>query len=82
MLSGRIPSSKDETGAVSQICIREVVASFVLQKTFIVRPRKSSRRQEAVHCKHLVPLQIFIDRDPLLFRRILNYLRTKEIDLK
>lgn len=25
---------------------------------------------------------IFIDRDPKLFRRILNYLRTKQIDLK
>ena len=26
-------------------------------------------------------LQIFIDRDPKLFRCILNFLRTKEVDL-
>ena len=26
--------------------------------------------------------QIFIDRDPQMFARILNYLRTKEVDLK
>jgi hypothetical protein len=51
LLSGRIPTMRDESGSVSAVVLDDF-------------------------------LQIFIDRDPALFHVILNYLRTRQVDLR
>lgn len=69
LLSGRISTLKDETGAVS----RE--SSKV---GWPVGGRTGLPTHSRLPCPP--PIQIFIDRDPTVFAPILNFLRTKELD--
>ncbi len=71
MLSGRISTLKDDSGAVS------------INHNF---GYKTYRFTHMINLKEFLIfnfyLQIFIDRDPVLFIKILSYMRTKDIDLK
>lgn len=72
LLSGRISTLKDETGAVSRarskLGRRWEEGQELLLQVFSMTP--------TLH----PTMQIFIDRDPTVFAPILNFLRTKELD--
>ena len=65
LLSGRIPSIKDEKGAVSKE--KGVVDCY---------------GGHSYCCLVFCMPQIFIDRDPQVFKPILNFLRTRNVDLR
>lgn len=76
LLSGRISTLKDETGAVSR-----KTAEMGWWEGLVGRgagPHSVLLFTLSILCPTFP--QIFIDRDPTVFAPILNFLRTKELD--
>lgn len=80
MLSGRISSQMDETGAVSLFIVILAILSIPVLCQLILIFMDNWLTQIFITWYIVCTFQIFIDRDPVIFSVILNFMRTKEVD--